>query len=284
MNDQETGGAPAPVTGANATFQQAKAEAAEAEAKAKPKESEAESPPAATDPGEKKEQPKDGRDLRISELTRRLRQAERDRERLLRLAEDRGQPAPQTQPAQQSVQQAKRTLKDFNYDDNAYTEHLRQETRRTEAAEAARQEAIRLRESEVEGLRREKFDERAAAFATAHPDYSEVVEGAWFCSKPMAEAIEDSDEGPALAYYLAQNPDVAKQMSRLSPVQAGRELARLETQLVTERAKAADKPVSQAPPPPPKIEGSDPGNVERDPNKMTDAQYRKWREGHMARR
>jgi hypothetical protein len=241
------------------------------ETRVEPKGSEAGSSPAA-DTGEKKAEPsKDGRDLRISELTRRLRQAERDRERLLKLAEERGQPAPQ--PAQPT--QTKKTLKDFNYDDGAYAEHLRQEVR-TEAAEAARQEALRQRESEVTALRREKFEERVATFATAHPDYGAVVEGEWACSKQMAEAIEDSDEGPALAYYLAQNPEVARQMSRLSAVQAGRELARLEDRLVSERKKAAEKPVTQAPAPPPKIDGSNPGNVENDPLKMSDAQFSKW--------
>lgn len=243
------------------------------ETKVEPKGSEAGSSPAATDPGEKKVEPsKDGRDLRISELTRRLRQAERDRERLLKLAEERGQPQPQ--PAQQPTQ-TRKTLKDFNYDDGAYAEHLRQEVR-TEAAEAARQESLRQRESEVKALRREKFEERAAAFAIAHPDYSAVVEGDWACSTSMAEAIEDSDEGPALAFYLAQNPEVARSMSRLSAVQAARELTRLEDRLVSERKKAAAKPVTQAPAPPPKIEGSNPGNVETDPSKMTEAQFSKW--------
>lgn len=230
--------------------------------------SEAGSPPAAVPSDEPK--PLHGLELRNKELTRRLRQAERDRDRLLKMAEERPTPQPQPQPAQ-----TKKTLKDFGYDDGAYAEHLRQEVR-TEAAEAARQEALRQRESEVESLRREKFEERVSTFIAAHPDYSAVVEGDWACSKPMAEAIEDSDEGPALAYYLAQNPDVARQMSRLSAVQAGRELAKLEDRLVSERKKAAEKPVTQAPAPPPKIDGSDPGNVENDPSKMTDAQFSKW--------
>lgn len=269
MTDQElSGGALAPDANASQV-------AKPVDAGAPTPGSEAGSSPAATDSGEKKETPKDGRDLRISELTRRLRQAERDRERLLRLAEERGQPQQQQPTHQQPAQQTRKTLKDFNYDEVAYGEHLRNETR-SEAAEAARQESLRLRESEVETLRREQFEERATAFATAHPDYSAVVEGNWACSKPMAEAIEDSDEGPALAYYLAQNPDIAKQMSRLSPVQAGRELAKLEHQLVTERAKAAEKPVTKAPAPPPTLEGSDPGNVENDPSAMTDAQFSKW--------
>lgn len=275
MSDQETGGATAPVTDANASQATKPVDAGVSAG------SEAGSSPAAPDPA-KKEPAKDGRDLRISELTRRLRTAERDRERLLRLAEERGQPAPQPTP-QQPAQQTRKTLKDFNYDDSAYTEHLRNETR-SEAEKAAREEALRLRESEVETLRREKFEERATAFAAAHPDYSAVVQGEWACSKPMAEAIEDSDEGPALAYYLAQNPDVARQMARLSPVQAGRELTKLEHQLVTERAKAAEKPVTKAPPPPPKLEGADPGNVESDPRKMTQKQFNKWREGFIGKR
>ena len=283
MTDQVSpeGGA-TPATGANPSFAQAKAEAHEADVKAKPKEGAAASPPAA-DPSEKPAKPpKSGEQVRIDELTRRLREAERRNERLLRLAEERGQPPPPTQqPAQQP--QVEKTLKDFNYDTEQFARYER-ERARADAAETAKQLAQQLREQEAEQRRREKFEERAAAFAKANEDYNEVIQSAWACSKPMAEVIEESEEGPALAYYLAQNPDIAQQMAKLSAAQAGRELARLEDRLISERKRAAEKPVTQAPPPPPKIEGADPGNVEKDPSKMTDAQYRKWREAAIARR
>lgn len=240
---------------------------------AKPPVTPAESPPAVEAPKEPK-----GVQKRLDELTRNWREAQRQNERLLALLEQRGKTTPQEQPKAQP-----KTFKDFGYDENAYREYLHQEAR-AEAAKAAKEEASKWRQEQEAQQRRAKFDERAAKFAATNPEYAEVISGAWDCSQSMAEAIEDSEEGPAIAFYLAQNPEIASQLSRLGPVQSGREIDRIERKLVEERKKAAEKPVSQAPPPPPKIEGSNPGNVENDPSKMTDDQFRKWREKTIARR
>ena len=244
--------------------------------------SEAESPPAAPDPGDKSKPSEDGRDIRIKELTRRLRQSERNYERAMRMAETRPTTAPQPQPQAQPA--ARKTLKDFNYDEAAYDAYKEAEIAARHKSPSADDLAKQVREQMAAQERRSKFDQRAQKFAETSEDYDEVVAGQWLCSQPMAEAIEESEEGPAIAYYLAQNPEISAQLSKLGAVQAGREIDRIERKLVEERKKAAEKPVSQAPPPPPKIEGGDPGNVERDPSKMTDAQFRKWRENAMGRR
>jgi len=235
--------------------------------------SEAGSSPAATEPSDKPSKPeKDGRDVRIDELTRRLREAERRNERLLRVAEDRGR-----QPSAQPQQPTASPTGD--------------PTRPQPPPVDARQIAAQLREEELTALRRERFEERQSKFAQKTKDFYEVTDpgsdpdqARWPCSQAMAEVIEDSEEGPALMYYLAQNPDEARKYLRLTPTQAGRELGRLEDRLVSERKKATEKPVSQAPPPPPKVEGSDEGTVERDPKAMTQKQFNKWREGFISKR
>lgn len=296
MTDQaspEGGATPSFSKGANPSFAAAKAEA-EAKAPA-PKEGAADSPPAAVDPGEKKSEAvkEDGRDLRIKELTRRLRQSERNYERAMRMAEDRGNhPAPQPSQPQQQAQPTRKTFKDFNYDEAAYDAYKESEITARIKVPNADELAEQVRQEMATKDRRSKFEQRAQKFAESTEDYDEVIGGDWACSKPMAEAIEESEEGPAVAYYLAQNQELAAQLAKLGPVQAGREIDRIERKLVDERKKAAEKPVSKAPPPPPKIEGADPGSVESSPLKMgedqlrgwSDAKFRKWREGTMARR
>lgn len=223
---------------------------------------------------------------RIDELTRNWREAQRQNERLLALLEQGRKPqAEQPKPAQP------KSFKDFNYDENAYREHLYNEAR-AQAIEAAKSEASKWKAQQEAQQRRAKFDERAAKYAATNPEYAEVISGEWECSEPMAQAIEESEEGPAVAFYLAQNPEISSQLARLGAVQAGREIDRIERKLVEERKKAAEKPVSQAPPPPPTIDASDPGSTQANPLKMTPDQlgklsqkdYEKWRAKQLARR
>jgi hypothetical protein len=100
----------------------------------------------------------------------------------------------------------------------------------------------------------------------------------------MLEIITESDDGPALAYYLGKNLDVAARIAQLPPLAAARELGRIEVNLAFEREKAKLKPVvSQAPPPTPKIEATEPA-VSKDPSQMTDREFAKWREKQIAQR
>lgn len=91
----------------------------------------------------------------------------------------------------------------------------------------------------------------------------------------MREAILESDDGPALAYHLGKNPDLAEKIASLPPIAAARELGRLEAKLAREREQPPV--ISKAPPPPPKIEGVEPA-IERDPDKMSTQDWVKWRE------
>lgn len=231
---------------------------------AEPKPNAAASPPAVETPREPK-----GVGKRIDELTRNWREAQRQNERLLAMLEQRNQ-AP---PAQQEPE--KKSLKDFNYDENSYRDHLYTEARK-HAEEAAKQAGIKWKAEQDAISRRAKFDERVMQFKATVEDYDDVVTEGTPISEAMADAVMDSDEAGALMYYLGNNRDVALKLYHLSPAKAGREIQKIEDRLVAERKKAAEKPVSKAPEPPPKVEGGDPGSVEKDPSQMTDAEFSKW--------
>lgn len=241
-----------------------------------PQSNAAESPPAKVD--EPKQEPK-GVAKRIDELTRNWREAQRQNERLLAMLERQGQPAPQEQP---KVDQPK-SLKDFNYNEQAYQDHLYSEARK-HAEKAAKEAGERWKAEQEAVQRRAKFDERVAQFAKSVEDYSDVVTESTPVSEGMADFLLDSDEAGALMYYLGNNPDEARKLYHLSPAKAGAALAKIEDRLVAERKKAAEKPVSQAPPPAPRIDASgdaaglriDPTSPESDA--LSDAEWMRKRE------
>jgi hypothetical protein len=239
-----------------------------------PTETRAESPPAV----ETKPEPK-GVAKRIDELTRLRRDAERDRDYWREFAMK--AQTPQAQPVAQQPERPK-ALKDFNYDEKAYTDHLYTEARKVADA-AAKEAGVRFRAEQEAIARRAKFDERVTQFKSTVEDYDEVVHDSTPVSEHMADAIMDSDEAGALMYYLGQNPDVATKLYHMSAAKAGREIQKIEDRLVSERKKAAEKPVSQAPPPAPKIEGSGDPGTRADPttpesDTLSDAEWLRKRE------
>lgn len=216
---------------------------------------EAVKPAAAEAPAAKPEsdEPK-GVAKRIRELTEARRAAEAREARLLALLEQRQQQPARTEPT--SDEEPVKSLKDFNYDDKAFLEYT--EKRLAARADKAAKEAAQRWRAEQEAIsRRARFDERVEAFAKTVEDYHEVVTDSTPISEAMADAIMDSDEAGALMYYLGNNPDEARKLYYMTPARAGRELAKLEDRLVAERKKAAEKPVTKAPPPPPSIDATD---------------------------
>lgn len=86
------------------------------------------------------------------------------------------------------------------------------------------------------------FNERKATFVKDHPDYEDVVENDDVqISTPMAHAILNDDDGPAIAYYLGKNPDEAARISKLNPIKAVAELGRIAARLAA-RPAPTNKP------------------------------------------
>lgn len=223
---------------------------------------------------------------RIDELTklrheadRREREASRDRDHWRELA-TRQQPKPE--PPKPEVPKAK-TLADFNFDEAAHQEYVLSRVSET-ATQAAK------RELQAENARAEKqrlaetYVSRVREFAKAHPDYKEVAEYAPI-GDHVAEVIMGLEDGPDVAYYLGQNPEMATEISRLPQAHAAYELGQIAARLEFERDKAAQAKalLSKAPPPAPKIEGGLDAEIEKNPASMTPKQFAAWRRKYMSK-
>ena len=64
----------------------------------------------------------------------------------------------------------------------------------------------------------------------------------------MAQAVQASDAGPDIAYYLGSNPKEADRISRLSPILQAKEIGRLEAKIASDvpvkRSTSAPAPIS----------------------------------------
>lgn len=124
----------------------------------------------------------------------------------------------------------------------------------------------------------ESWNKRVAAITAEMPDFEEVITSSDVpMTQPMEQAILESEIGPKLAYYLANNPEEAEKIAAMSPIGAIRTLGRIEERLAT--AKPEVKPTNA--PAPIKPLGSR-ATVAKDPGKMSDAEYEKWRKSGKA--
>lgn len=235
----------------------------------------AEAQPAAPSPALEAEKPKEPSAIekmqkRIDQLTWRLRENERQQAR----------PEPQTEPSET----AKRpTREEFDHDEAKYLDAL--EKYFDARAETRAQEALKKdREQREMAERANTFEKRQEEFAKSKSDYREkVLENEFLpITADMAKVIQASEIGPEIAYYLAENEEKAAVIAKLDPFLQARELGRIEALLEANKKAPAVPQVSKAPPPPPKIEATEPA-IEKDPSKMTDAEFRKWRLASIAR-
>lgn len=153
------------------------------------------------------------------------------------------------------------TLEQFDFDESKYRAAMmaysKAEARR-EAQSVLREEREQLKQVERDST----FNKRQQEFQASKPDYAEKVMrppalGGPVITSEMADVIRDSELGPNIAYYLAENTDKALAIAQLSPLAQAREIGRIEARIEAEKARPAPV-VSKAPPPPPSIEGSEP--------------------------
>jgi hypothetical protein len=105
------------------------------------------------------------------------------------------------------------------------------------------------------------------------PDFEDALASSDVPMTPvMQHGIMTSEIGTKLAYYLAKNPEEAEKISMMAPDGVMRALGRLEERLATQ--KKTSVPTS-APEPIKAI--STRTVVTKDPGKMSDAEYAKWR-------
>lgn len=241
----------------------------------------------------------DGFTKRIDELTKNWRDTERKADEATRTAEEarrdalywrdqalRAQRPPAT-PADAPAQV--KTLADFEYDEARYQAHLIEQVEQR-AVKAAEKRLREQAENDTRAKRRTEFAQRESEFEKANPDYRSKTRSPSFpVSDAMAEISAESDEGPAVLFYLANNPGLADTISKLPPLAAAREMGRIEAKLIGAR-EAAAKTVSSAPPPPPKVEGTGDAGTgtiradDPDSDKLSDDEWMRRRNKQVAKR
>ena len=120
------------------------------------------------------------------------------------------------------------------------------------------------------------FEQRLEAFREIRPDFDfdEIARDERLAiSTHMAEAIRNVDDGPAIALHFRDNPEEAQRIYRLNPNHQIFALGQLSARLAA--PAPAPKPQASAAPAPIKpIRGTD-GTFQKDPERMTDAEW--WR-------
>lgn len=171
---------------------------------------------------------------RINDLTRARREAERERDFYKGLV---SQPTPNSAPEAAD----KPTPDSFDTYD-AYVEAL---TDWKVEQTLHKQSSAKAQQTE-EMVKQANWQSKLEAAQSSLPDYATVVGSSEIPVAPhVYEALLDSDRGPELAYHMAQHPEVAAELNKLSPVKAAIMLGRLETALATPVAK----PTTKAPAP-----------------------------------
>lgn len=206
---------------------------------------------------------KDPSQERIDELTARARDAERDRDKAYETLRAKGIDPSSADDLDLSVPEAPDPSKfEFGENDLDYIKAVAKHDARIEVLEDQAKARFTAEAANLDA----KWTKNLVGAATRYPDFDEVVvqggkDQKWACPPVIAVAVKDSDYGPDIAYQLAKDPDEAKRISKLSPLEQAREFGRIEERhhAKAERAKRkaeADggkpKPriVSRAPEPP----------------------------------
>ena len=177
----------------------------------------------------------------------------RAQERIEQLARDKRNLQKALNRANQQIGQLRSTPAPREEDFGDSAEYARAQIKR-----AARESAL---ESETESLnreyqtlrdrRQEAWGERVAEARERMPDFDNVFDGNVPVSEVMADLIAESDVGAELAYYLGKNRSVAHRIYEMNPIDAAREIGRLERSVTLPKAKQ----VSTAPKPVPQVAG-----------------------------
>jgi|DEB0MinimDraft_10_1074344.scaffolds.fasta_scaffold00255_11 hypothetical protein len=225
---------------------------------------------------EQKEEPKRNRfQERISELTGRAKEAE---SRLAEINERYEQLQRMVQQEQPQGELRPPSLEECGYDEQLYaqrTAEYHHALNQNALSEFRQREQLLERQRAQEELNRavtEQFQARQSAFIEQHPDYvAKVSDPAFVQADHVAHAIRMDENGPALAYHLAQNPQITDALNRMNPVTSLLEMGRLSAKL------SAPPPVTTTQTPAPAAPVKPTGTPQKDPDKMSAKEYANWR-------
>lgn len=186
---------------------------------------------------------------RIDELTRARYEAEREAKFWRDQAANR-----QSGKTSSTDAPAKPTKADFATDEDYFEALADYKAEQKVSAFREQSQAERAQEADAKetATKLDLYRERVQQASDALPDYDAVVGASEVpAATHVLESILDSDVGPQLAYHLAKNPDVLERLNGMTPIQAAREIGRLETQVTANAAPPPPptKRTTQAPPP-----------------------------------
>lgn len=220
--------------------------------------------------------------------SRRARQLNRERERRIAAETELRLLREQRQEKQQPAQPAEGSDAPKREDFGTYEEFIRAEARYVaskEAKETARKEAEAIRRENEEKRSKGENESKVKAWNSQLEkardeieDFDEVcAESEATVTPAMSSAILESDKGALIAYFLAKNPAEAERISKLSPSKQAAAIVALEDKV----AKPAKQP-SKAPEPITPVGAK--SEVEKDPSKMSDAEFAAYRRRQIAQR
>lgn len=125
--------------------------------------------------------------------------------------------------------------------------------------------------------RTETYVAKANEFAKEHPDFDEVIAECESFTPLMVQAIQDSDLGPEVAYYLANNPEEAEKLTGMGIVAMNRALGRIESKLESSKETKATVRTTNAPPPIKPLTKNASTTVDPYNTNMEADDYAKWR-------
>jgi len=213
---------------------------------------------------------------RMDELTRFRREAERDRDYWRDLAnKEKSDDVKVEKPQPLEV----KTLEDFDYDETKYQSYIF-DTARTQAVEAAKHALQEDKTNNDTQARQKAFQTKETEYSKSVKDYMDVTrDTSLSLTKEMVDIASSADDGPALLYYLAKNPDISASIARMSSLDAAREMGRIEATKLTKETNVTSK----APPPAKTIKGGDPV-IAKTPEQMSQKEFNEYRRKVIAKR
>jgi len=254
-------------------------------------EAQAESEPEAENEAEVTDKPKQNPKLekRFSELTKRAKQAEAEKQALeARLQELESKVAPAPQQIEQDILGEKPQASQFQ-DAFEYAEALAEWSAEKALVERDKQEQQRKVEIERQEVIKSWTSKLEKAKAEL-PDFDEMVASSKVQVRDeVRDAILESDVGPQILYQLASDDDLAQRISSLPVNKALKELGKLEVQFERKEAPAEVKsePVARtkAPAPiKPLTAGKGTGDVLIDGDGAFHGTYAQWKAARQAKR
>jgi hypothetical protein len=248
----------------------------------------------ADDQKERKPNPKLER--RFSEITKQ-REAAREEARLEREQRERletrvkeleGKVTPQAQAPQDDI--GEEPTPDQFSDMYEYAKALAEYTADKKLAERDQQELNRKAAAEQE-VKFKAWADRVNAAKSNLPDFDDMVQSSEVrVSDPVRDAIIESEHGPQILYYLAENTEIAQKLAGMSLVSAVREIGKIEARYERDaKATVPDvKPVvgkSKAPAPISPLRGAlNTVDAGLDADGNFHGSYQQWKAARAARR